>query len=152
MKKNFLTLCISLAIAGTLISSTSSYTKAAEISYNSTSIDANLNATAKPDNITLSFTGDPTTTETITWRTITTDKKSNVQYRVKGTTTWTTSPDVSPKTLTSGTDGVSTTPGTESIYSTTITGLTPGTTYEYDVVGTDASSAPNTSGISTFTT
>ena len=44
------------------------------------------------------------------------------------------------------------TTGTESIYSTTITGLTPGTTYEYQVVGTDATNVANTSSISTFKT
>ena len=153
MKRKILSVCISLAIAGTLIASPSYTTiSAAAVSYNSTSIDANLNATATPDHIALSWAGDPTTTQTITWRTISTDKKGNVQYRVKGTSTWTTSPNLTPKTLTSDTGDTTVTTGKESIYSTTITGLTPATTYEYQVVGTDVTNAATTSSISTFKT
>lgn len=153
MKRKILSVCISLAIAGTLIASPSYTTiSAAAVSYNSTSIDANLNATATPDHIALSWAGDPTTTQTITWRTISTDKKGNVQYRVKGTSTWTTSPNLTPKTLTSDTGDTTVTTGKESIYSTTITGLTPATTYEYQVVGTDVTNASTTSSISTFKT
>ena len=153
MKRKILSVCISLAIAGTLIASPSYTTiSAAAVSYNSTSIDANLNATATPDHIALSWAGDPTTTQTITWRTISTDKKGNVQYRVKGTSAWTTSPNLTPKTLTSGTGDTTVTTGKESIYSTTITGLTPATTYEYQVVGTDVTNAATTSSISTFKT
>ena len=151
MKRKILSICVSLAIAGTLIASPS-YRAAAAVSYNSTSIDANLNSTATPDHIDLSLTGDPTNTQTITWRTITTDKKANVQYRVKGTTAWTTSPDLTPKTLTSGTGDATVTTGTESIYQATLTGLTPGTTYEYQIVGIDATNTAKSSNISTFKT
>jgi len=153
MKRKVISICVSLAIAGTLIASPSYTTRAvASVSYNSTSINANLNATATPDHIALSWTGDPTTTQTITWRTISTDKKSNIQYRVKGTSAWTTSPYVTLKTLTSSTGDATFTTGIESIYSTTITGLTPATTYEYQVVGTDVTNAATTSSISTFKT
>jgi len=88
MKSKLLILCVSLAVAATLIASTSYTTRASGISYNGTSIDANLNATATPEHIALSWTGDPTTTQTITWRTISSDTKNKVQYRVKGTTAW----------------------------------------------------------------
>ena len=151
MKRKILSICVSLAIAGTLIASPS-YRAAAAVSYNSTSIDANLNATAAPDHIDLSLTGDPTNTQTITWRTISTDKKANVQYRVKGATAWTTIPYLTPKTLTSGTGDTTVTTGTESIYQTTLTGLTPGTTYEYQIVGIDATNTAKSSNISTFKT
>ncbi|MBU3182178.1 metallophosphoesterase [Clostridium psychrophilum] len=152
MKSKFLILSISFAIAATLTASTSYITMASVVSYNGTSIDANLNATATPEHITLSWTGNPTTTQTITWRTISTDTKSKVQYRVKGTTAWTTSTDVSPKLLTSGTGDENITTGIENIFSTTITGLTPGTIYEYQVIGVDVSSKQNTSSLSSFKT
>ena len=152
MKKKFLTLTLALAVAGTLITSTSYITKAAGITYNSTSIDANLNATGTPDHIALSWTGDPTTTETITWRTISTEKNSKVQYRVKGNAVWATSANITPKLLTSGTGDATVTTGKENIYSATITGLKPGKTYEYRVVGEDASNTIKNSSISTFTT
>lgn len=152
MKSKFLAICLSLAVVGTLITSASYTTRAAGVSFDSTTINANLNATATPDHIALSWTSDPTTTETITWRTISTDTKGNVQYRVKGASAWTTTADVAPKLLTSGTGDATVTTGTENIYSTTITGLTPGTTYEYQVVATDATNTVNTSSISTFKT
>lgn len=153
MKRKIISICISLAIAGGLIASPAFNTIAsATVSYNSTSIDANLNATATADHIILSWISDPTTTQTITWRTISTNQKGYVQYRAKGTSTWTVSPDVSPKTLTSGTGDTTVTTGTENIYSTTLTGLNPGTTYEYQVVGVDSANVPKTSSTNTFKT
>lgn len=153
MKRKSLAMYISLGLIGTLVASPSLSTTAfAAISYNSTSIDANLNSTSTPDHVVLEWTGDPTTTQTITWRTISTDKKSNVQYRVKGTSNWTTSTDLTPKTLTSYTGDSTVATGKESIYSINLTGLTPGTTYEYQIVATDASDAVQTSNISTFKT
>lgn len=136
----------------TLIASTSYKTRSSGVSYNGTSIDADLNATATPDHIALSWTGDPTTTQTITWRTISSDTKTKVQYRVKGTTAWTTSTDISPKLLTSDTGDATITTGTENIFSATIKGLTPGTAYEYQVIGVDASAKQNTSDTNSFTT
>jgi hypothetical protein len=144
---------VSLGLIGALAVSPAYATAAfADISYNSTSIDANLNATSTPDHIVLSWTDDPTTTQTITWRTISTDKKSNLQFRVKGTSDWTTSSDLTPKTLTSSTGDSTVTTGQESIYSITLTGLKPGTTYEYEVVATDANDASATSNINSFKT
>lgn len=153
MKSKILSLCVSLAIAETLIASPSYLTKAnAAVSYNSTSINANLNATAVPDHIALSWTGDPTTTQTITWRTISTTSKCIVKYRAKGTSTWTTTNDVAPKTLTTTTGDATVTTGTENIYSTTLTNLTPGTTYEYQVVGTDINDEAGIYTTNTFKT
>lgn len=57
MKSKFLILSVSFAIAATLLASTSYITMASVVSYNGTSIDANLNATATPEHITLSWTG-----------------------------------------------------------------------------------------------
>lgn len=153
MKSKILSLCVSLAIAETLIASPSYLTKAnAAVSYNSTSINANLNATAVPDHIALSWIGDPTTTQTITWRTISTTNKCIVKYRVKGTSTWTTTNDVTPKTLTTTTGDATVTTGTENIYSTTLNNLTPGTTYEYQVVGTDVNDEAGIYTTNTFKT
>lgn len=152
MKSKFLKMLLSLAVVGTLITSASYTTRAAGVSFDSTTINANLNATAAPDHIALSWTSDPTTTETITWRAISTDTKGKVQYRVKGASTWTTTADISPKLLTSGTGDATITTGTENIYSTTITGLTPGATYEYQVSAANATNTVNTSGINTFKT
>ncbi|WP_297421114.1 metallophosphoesterase family protein [Clostridium sp.] len=152
MKSKFLSICVSLAIAGTLVSTTSYTSKAATMVYNGTTIDANLNSSATPDHIALSWTDDPTTTQTITWRTISTDKKSNLQYRINGASTWTTASNIIPTKLTSSTGNASIATGTENIYSKTITGLTPGTTYEYQIVGIDANDKSNASSISTFKT
>jgi hypothetical protein len=153
MKRKFLSICIALGIAGSLFASPAYTTMASgATTYNSTSIDANLNAAVTPDHIALSWTDDPTTTQTITWRTITTDKTCKVQYRIKGVPSWNTSSDLTPKILTSGTGDTTVTTGTESIYSTTLKGLTPGTTYEYQIIGTDADNADKISSISTFKT
>lgn len=152
MKRKFITLCLSLAVVGSIVASPCFITNAAEISYNDTAIDANLNATATPDHIALSWTGDPTTTQTITWRTISTDGKCSVQYRVKGTSNWTTVSDVAPKKLTTSTGSTAITTGSENIYSTTITGLTPGTTYEYQIIGKDVKNSSDPSSISNFKT
>ncbi|MDR3596403.1 metallophosphoesterase family protein [Clostridium sp.] len=153
MKRKIISICVSLAITGGLISLPAYNTIAsAAISYNSTSIDANLNATATPDHIDLSWTNDPTTTQTIAWRTISTDKRSYVQFRVKGSSTWATSPDATPKALTSGTGDITVTTGTENIYSITLTELTSGTTYEYQIVALDATNTVQTSSISSFKT
>lgn len=152
MKKRFLSICLSLALVGSLITSTGYSVKADAVSYNGTSIDANLNATAVPDHITLSWTKDPTTTQTITWRTATSDVSSNIQYRIAGSTTWIPGNKLTPSRLTSGTGDATVTTGTESIYSDTIINLSSGKTYEYQIIGTDASGNTYASGTSTFTT
>lgn len=152
MKNKFLSICVSLALAGTLMATPTYNTKAAEISYNGTSIDANLNATSTPDHIALSWTGDAKTTQTITWRSISNNTKSSLQYRTVGSNTWTTIDNISPKKLTASTGASNITTGSENIYTTTITGLAPGTKYEYQILGTDAQGKTNTSKINTFST
>ena len=150
MKSKILTICLSLAV--TLLASVPLPTGAAALSFNGTSIDVNLNATITPDHINLTWVGDSTTTQTISWRTISTDTRGKVQYRVKGTTTWTNNANVTRKLLTSGTGDANVTTGIENIFSLTIVGLVPGTIYEYQVIGTDSTGIDNPSSVNTFTT
>lgn len=156
MKKKFLCICISAALCGTLIGGTSPFCLKADAaeadSYNTTSINADLNAKETPDHIALSFTGDPSTTQTITWRTISSNKSGKVQYRVKGESNWNTASDDTPELLTCGTGNDAVPQGKENIYSVTITGLNPGTTYEYKVIGTDSQNKEYESKTSTFKT
>lgn len=82
MKKRILSLLIPITLATAMFSSTKPLNvKAEEISYNSTAINADLNSTEKPDHITLSWTDDPKTTQTITWRTISSNTSSKLQYK-----------------------------------------------------------------------
>ena len=152
MKKRYLCLFISLAIAGSIMIKANSTVRADGGTFNSTSIDANLNSSSKPDHISLSFTKDPATTETITWRTISTNTKASLQYRLKGTNDWTTIDNIAPKILTSYTGDSNVTTGSENIYSVTLTGLTPGSNYEYQVTGTDDKNTTSTSSVNSFIT
>ena len=49
--------------------------------FDSPAINENLNATLSPDHIVLSWTGDPKTTQTITWRSSTAVNSGEVRYR-----------------------------------------------------------------------
>lgn len=151
MKRKFLSLFISVAIAGTFVFTPYSIAKAAG-AYNSIAIDANLNSTAKPDHITLSFTGDPATTETITWRTISTNTNASVNYKLAGADNWISINNITPKKLTSYTGDSNIPTGTENIYSVTLTGLNPGSRYEYEITGVDDKGAASTSSTNSFKT
>lgn len=82
------------------------------------------------EHITLTWTGDPQTTQTITWKTGIDDAAGQVQY---GEETIGKSFPVHGKTVTSKTEEVSTNWGPMNIHSVTITGLKPGTSYLYRV-------------------
>ena len=86
-------------------------------------------AAAAPDHLVLSWTGDPTTTQTFTWRTDTTVSASVVQYKAGA------SADLaSGATQATGTVKLYETDlGKENIHAATVTSLTPGTTYTYRV-------------------
>ncbi|MBL4934073.1 purple acid phosphatase family protein [Clostridium paridis] len=146
MKKKILSLTISLSIAMTLFSSTVFKVNAETLTYNETTINENLNATVVPDHIVLNWTEDPSTTQTITWRTSKDVNAGEVKYRVKGSTDFTTL-NVDPSNIKLFSTVASDTAGSMKVFSVTIKGLQSGTTYEY-IVG----DGTNFSNISTFKT
>jgi len=75
------------------------------------------------------------TSETITW---TTDQSASSQVNYGLTTTYTLSSTLDPTLVTS--------------HSVTLTGLTPGTAYDFDVMSANALSVSSTSTNSSFTT
>ncbi|WP_244833487.1 metallophosphoesterase family protein [Clostridium sp. BJN0001] len=156
MNKKILCLTISFALSVAVMGTSKLCTKAdaAEngVKYNSTYINENLNATESPDHIVLSFTEDPKTTQTITWRTISTDKEGRVEYRVKGTSTWSKNYDREPDVLTCGTGSSTILTGKQNIYSVTLKGLESGSTYEYRVVAVDKNNSEHVSKTNTFKT
>ncbi|AGY76902.1 MULTISPECIES: fibronectin type III domain-containing protein [Clostridium] len=78
MKKKYLSMIIAALIAAT---STIAPIYSVHAAYDNTTINTNLNSTVKPDHITLTWTKDPKTTQTITWRTSTNVTKGLVQYK-----------------------------------------------------------------------
>ena len=101
--------------------------------YDGTHINADLNASRKPDHITLTWLEDPATTMTITWRTDASVKSCSVEYvslesdSDKMSMISTLHPTVFS---TSSTDTIS---GKMHIFSTTLTGLKPGAKYIYKI-------------------
>lgn len=113
--------------------------------------DANLNSTKTPDHITLTWSNDPKTTQTITWRTSTNVKSGVVQVlkldtKQKNITTQKALNDLfnknkklirQVKALASKFDTTypvtDPSKGTENIFTSTVTGLTPGSMYIYRV-------------------
>lgn len=49
--------------------------------FDETTINADLNSTIKPDHVTLTWSADPMTTQTITWRTNKTVVKGEVKFK-----------------------------------------------------------------------
>ena len=101
--------------------------------YDGTKINADLNAFNKPDHITLTWTDNPATTMTITWRTDSSVKTCKVEYGSMGKDTDKLSliSPVQPTVFkTSAADSVS---GKMHIFKTTLTGLKPGAHYIYRI-------------------
>ncbi|HHV74494.1 MAG TPA: metallophosphoesterase [Thermoanaerobacterium sp.] len=99
-----------------------------------------IGATTLPDHITLTWTQDPTTTQTITWRTDTTVNLGQVQYGKD--------PSLKDaKTIDATVQKFSSDLGDMNIHSATLTNLDPGTTYYYRV-----GYGSNLSSIYSFTT
>ncbi|MDI6618503.1 MAG: metallophosphoesterase family protein [Clostridiales bacterium] len=142
MRRKIVSLCLALVLVFPLIFS--SKANAASI-YDQTEIDANLNSSATPDHIVLSWTGDPTITQSITWRTIGTVETGEVQYREKGSSSFKEA--VATKSPLTTIDADNPPKATVNIFRVTVTGLKPGTTYEYKV-----GSGQNFSEINTFKT
>ncbi len=89
-----------------------------------------MDAAATPDHITLTWSGDPAVTQTITWRTGAATVNGQVQYAEAAY-----SPQFpqSAVTVTAGVEGLSTNLGEAATHSVVLTGLKPGTRYIYRV-------------------
>lgn len=88
----------------------------------------NVNATTIPDHVTLSWTGDPKTTQTVTWRTDPMVTKGIVQYS--------TNRDLEDKntlSIPAQMSSLRTDLGDQYIHTATLIGLKPGTRYYYRV-------------------
>jgi len=88
-----------------------------------------LKASDAPDHITLTWAGDPTTTQTVTWRTDSTVKTGYVQYAKASTGNFPTG----ATQVTATASVCSTDIGNENLHSVTLTGLTAGEKYTYRV-------------------
>lgn len=145
MKKRYLSLFLAVAMSTAAISLAAPAVSALA-AYDGTTIDSNLNATEKPDHITLTWSDDPCTTQTITWRTSTAASGGVAEYAelTGDTTDFKTVYATKEIFTTAATDNHK---GTENIFSVKLTGLKSGTQYVYRVgVGT------YWSGMRTFTT
>lgn len=98
-----------------------------------------MGATAAPENITLTWSADPKTTQTITWRTAAAAVGGQVQYAeaVSGQLF----PDRAI-TITAGIEALHTNIGDMAIHSSILTGLKPNTCYVYRVGGIEGWSQP----------
>lgn len=99
---------------------------------------------AAADHITLTWAGDPQTTQTITWKTEVTHMAGQVQYALAADAK---SFPYNAKTSMAGVEVLVTNVGNVSIHSVTLAGLTPGTRYTYRL-----GDGTNWSELHTFTT
>lgn len=100
-------------------------------------------ASTTPDHITLTWSGDPETTQTITWRTDTSVSSSYVQYTAGSDSSFSAGVTQESGTVTP----YQTDLGTENIHAVTLEGLSAGTKYTYRV-----GDGANWSSAHTFTT
>jgi hypothetical protein len=128
MKKNHYIVLLTLILTASLIFSFSGYLFS---EFNEKVINADLNATDAPDHIVLTWSGDPTTTQTITWRAKSTVSHGSVRYKESDR------PDTAylirnaeVETFTTWQGDI---PGSMHIFSVMLTGLNPGTRYVYSV-------------------
>ncbi|MGV8979989.1 purple acid phosphatase family protein [Clostridium sp.] len=131
MKKKYLSILLATFMTISLL--TTSTFKVFANTYDNTTINSNLGATSKPDHLSLTWSSDPTTTMTITWRTNISVTMGQVQYMPLSSPSFipTNILNVIPKLFkTSETDTHS---GSMNLFTTTLTGLKPGTKYLYRV-------------------
>ena len=98
-------------------------------------------AAGSPDHVTLTWTADPKTTQTITWRTGSTTVGGQVEYAEANNVGLFPG---SARTVTAGITALQTNLGDMAIHSATLIGLKPGTKYIYRVGGADGWSDPRT--------
>jgi len=103
----------------------------------------NVNATAVPDHVTLSWISDPMTTQTVTWRTDITVKTGVVRYSTDRELK-----DYNRRSVAAQVSRLKTDLGDEHIYTATLTDLKPGTQYYYRV----GDGTKNSSSIISFRT
>jgi acid phosphatase type 7 len=119
-------LLIAVLIAGGLLigPSAPSALAAYELAVSSQPDRSGAQSMVPPDQVHLAWTGDPSTTLTMVWRTRSTSTPSTVRYRLAGTTTWQQATGAPRSSGTAGT-----------LHEAQLTGLTPGSAYEYRVSG-----------------
>jgi len=98
-------------------------------------------ANSAPDHVMLTWTGDPATTETITWRTAGTEAAGRVEYVEMGAEK---SFSRNAKVALAKVTILATNLGDQSIHSATLTQLNPGTRYQYRVGDETGWSEPRT--------
>ena len=91
-------------------------------------------ASYRPDQIVLSWTADAKTTQTLRWRTDSSVESSGIRYAIDSGSS--EMPD-QYQTAAANIKAISTDDGTVHSHSLTLTGLAPGTTYIYQVGGSD---------------
>lgn len=97
--------------------------------YSQTTINADLNSTAVPDHLALTWSADPTQTMTVSWRTNTSVRSCKIEYKSKNGQANTD--QVSPRLFeTSEKDPQR---GRMNLYTVTLEHLKPGSTYAYRV-------------------
>jgi len=96
-----------------------------------TKVDADLNATDAPDHIMLTWSDDPATTQTISWRAKSTVTQGSVKYRESD------KPNAAYMAVNANVETFSTlpgdAPGSMNIFCAKLAGLKPGTRYAYSV-------------------
>jgi hypothetical protein len=99
--------------------------------FDGTIINSDLNATDAPDHIMLTWSADPTTTQTISWRAKSSVTQGSVRYKESD------KPEPAYVTINARVERFTTVPGdvpgSMNIFSVTLTGLIPGTRYFYSV-------------------
>ncbi|BBB92078.1 MAG TPA: fibronectin type III domain-containing protein [Methylomusa anaerophila] len=106
---------------------------------------ASPGASVAPDHVTLTWSGDPATTQTITWRTNTTVSNGVIQYST--TTTGRAALTNGVQTVTAALETLKSDLGDANLHSAMVSGLRPGTKYNYRV-----GDGVNWSSVSSFTT
>lgn len=145
VKKKYFSLVIAVMLSTAAISLSSPSVKTLA-AYDGKNIDANLNAIVKPDHITLTWSDDPCTTQTITWRTDKNVTNGVVQYiDLTGASSDFQSCNAVKEVFSSvSTDNHA---GSMNLFSAELKGLKPGTKYAYRV-----GDGGNWSAMNTFTT
>ena len=91
-------------------------------------LDKNLGASARPDHVILTWTGDPKTTQTISWRALAEIQNGSLLYQEAGTASSTITAAAQVKLFRPAAGDKQ---GSFNLFSLTLSGLKPGTRYNY---------------------